>query len=251
MQFKLFAAALLLCGCTNQAAPNSATETTTTAAQQQSTPMMAATTEAPAAATSETPGAMKATPGAPAALEPLPGVDAPALTQVTKAHFKTTKGDLYIDIYPQAGPNAAKQFTELIKMGFYDNTPVFRIVPGFVAQFGVNSKPGMKEWKEKNFKDDPSLFRLTPGTLAFAKAGPDTNSTQVFINYGDNSQLSSNGGFTAFAKITKGYELTTKFKAVGDPSMGLDQEALWSNTDGYLKKLADKPDMIIKAEIVK
>lgn len=181
-------------------------------------------------------------------LEPLPGVKAPKLTKVVKAKFTTTQGDLLMEIYPEAAPHAAKQFEELIKLGFYDNTPVFRIVPGFVCQFGINSKPGKVEWKDKNFKDDPSFFHLGTATLAFAKAGPDTNSTQVFINYNDNSPLVQQGGFTAFGKVVKGYENTTRFKQVQEAE---NQEALWADTEGYIKSLPTKPDMIIKAEIIK
>ncbi len=181
----------------------------------------------------------------------LPGQPQRALTKVVKAKMVTDLGELLIDIYPEAAPNAAKRFQELIQAGYYDNTPIFRIVPGFVAQFGINSKPNHKVWKEKNFNDDPSLFRLEPGTLAFAKAGPNINSTQVFINYSDNSQALSSQNFTTFAKVTKGYELTKKFKQVGDPSMGLSQQDLWADTDGLLKSLPEKPSMILKAEILK
>jgi cyclophilin family peptidyl-prolyl cis-trans isomerase len=156
-----------------------------------------------------------------------------------------------IELYPEAAPNAAQRFEELVKSGFYDNTPVFRIVPGFVAQFGINSEPKHIVWKTKLFNDDPSLFRLQKGTLAFAKGGPNTNSTQVFINYNDNSQALVPQNFTAFGKITKGMEIAEGFKAVGDPSMGLSQDELWKNTQGYLKALPEKPNMIVKAEIVK
>lgn len=180
-------------------------------------------------------------------LEPLPGVKAPKLTKVVKARFQTTQGDLLIEIYPEAAPNAAKRFIELIKLGFYDKTPIFRVEPNFVAQFGINSKKGMAEWKDKNFKDDPSFFHLGPGTLAFAKAGPDTNSTQVFINYQDNSPLVQNGNFTAFGKVVKGFPQTAKFRQV--PEAG-DQQALWTDTEGFIKSLTEKPDTIIKAVIL-
>ncbi len=240
--------ALNLWGCQgqNQTSPYS----TPVAEQTTSNTSIAVTTSTPA--TSPTPEASE-TPGPKGSqkLEPLPGAKAPKITKVVKARFKTTRGDLIIEIYPEAAPNAAGRFIELVKMGFYDKTPIFRVVPGFVAQFGINSKPKLKDYMDKNFKDDPSHFKLLPGTLAFAKAGKDTNSTQVFINYGDNSQLVMQGGFTAFAKITKGFEKTPDFKAIGDPSMGLDQGALRNDTEGYLKSLPEKPDMIEKAEILK
>lgn len=71
-----------------------------------------------------------------------------------------------MEIYPEAAPNASKRFIELIKAGYYDKTPIFRVEPAFVAQFGINSKPKMIDWKEKNFKDDPSFLpSLGPGTV--------------------------------------------------------------------------------------
>lgn len=180
-------------------------------------------------------------------LEPLPGVKAPKLKKVVKAKFQTTQGDLLMEIYPEAAPNASKRFIELIKAGYYDKTPIFRVEPAFVAQFGINSKPKMIDWKEKNFKDDPSFFHLGPGTLAFAKAGPDTNSTQVFINYNDNSPLVQQGNFTAFGKVVKGFESTAKFRQV--PAAG-DQQRLWMDTEGFINSLPEKPDSIIKAVIL-
>lgn len=179
---------------------------------------------------------------------------APAITEYTTIDFETSDGLIVMEIYPQAAPNAAKRFIELCKAGFYDNTPIFRVVKSpqpFVAQFGINWRPGMVEWKDRNFNDDPSLFQLNAGTLAFAKAGPNTNSTQVFINYGDNNFLKDNGGFSTFGRIIKGFEIAAKFKAVGNPSMGLDQQQLWTNGEKYLKMQSaqQQPTMIIKASV--
>lgn len=243
---------LLLAGCQNGAPGDGKSPLATDSPlyDAPATSVPSATPETPAA--SQTPSA-SATPVASQPikgkikLEALPGVKAPKLTKMVKAKFKTSQGDLLIEIYPEAAPGAAKRFIELIKAGFYDNTPIFRVEPGFVCQFGINSKPGMIDWKEKMFADDPSYFKLEEGTLAFAKAGPDTNSTQVFINYGDNSGLVSQG-FTAFGKVIKGYEHATKFKQI--PEAG-DQGALWADTDGFIKSLPNKPDQIIKAEIIK
>lgn len=187
-------------------------------------------------------------------LKPFRNVKAPEITEVVTLSFKTTVGDMVIEVYPQAAPNAAKRFVELAKMGFYNDTPIFRVVKSprpFVAQFGINWRPGMIENKDRNFNDDPSLFEIGPGTLAFAKAGPNTNSTQVFINYGDNSFLRENGGFSTFGQIVKGFELASQFKAVGSPDMGLDQGLLWGNGDAYLKTLgSNQPTMITEVTVV-
>jgi cyclophilin family peptidyl-prolyl cis-trans isomerase len=185
-------------------------------------------------------------------LAPLPGKEGtvPALTDVTTVRFATTAGEVVIEVYPQAAPNAAKRFVELVTSGFYDETPVSRVVPGFVAQFGINWRDPHKAWDDRHFNDDPSLFALERGTLAFAKAGPNTNSTQVFINYGENSRLADpRFNFSAFGKVVGGMDVVDKFVQVGDPSGGLDQGRLWADGGAYLESLPVKPTMIEKATV--
>jgi len=183
-------------------------------------------------------------------LVPLPQKAAPALTQVTRVRLATTAGDVVIEVYPQAAPNAAKRFVELVTSGFYDQTPISRVVPGFVAQFGVNWREPHNAWEHREFNDDPSLFALERGTLAFAKGGPNTNATQVFINYTENNRLTvPQMNFSAFGKIVEGMDVVDKFVQVGDPSMGLDQGRLWADGGNYLESLPVKPTMIEKATV--
>ena len=188
-------------------------------------------------------------------LTPLPGKEstAPALTEVTKVRLATTAGDVVIEVYPQAGPNAAKRFLELVTTGFFDDTPISRVVPGFVAQFGVNWREPHKGYENRQFIDDPSWFALERGTLAFAKAGqPNTASTQLFINYADNTRLAApqpNLSFWAFGKVVEGMDVVDKFVQVGDPSGGLDQGRLWADGGAYLESLPVKPTMITKATV--
>ena len=187
-------------------------------------------------------------------LVPLPGLEeaAPVLTQKTRIAMQTTAGELLIDVYPQAAPNAAQRFVELVQSGFYDNTPVSRIVPGFVAQFGINWREPHKAWEDKPFDDDASLFMLTRGTLAFAKSGPDSNSTQVFINYDDNSHLTARMyNFTAFGRVVQGMEVVDSFVEVGEPGLGLDQDRLWNDGEAYLQELTVKPTMILAAKVLR
>lgn len=205
-----------------------------------------------AAAPEESPAAT-VTAAATAQLVPLPGLEAtaPLLTQSTRIVMQTTGGDLVIEVYPQAAPNAAQRFVELVQSGFYDNTPISRVVPGFVAQFGVNWREGHRDWQDRNFNDDPTLFALERGTLAFAKAGPDTNSTQVFINYQDNSQLAApQYNFTVFGKVVEGMDIVDNFVLVGDPGGGLDQGRLWADGEAYLAEQTVQPSMILGASIV-
>ncbi len=187
-----------------------------------------------------------------APLAPLPNVTAliPALTQKTTVHLATTAGEVVIEVYPQAAPHAAERFIALVSSGFYDDTPVSRVVPGFVAQFGVNWRPQHRDWQNRTFEDDPSLFSLERGTLAFAKGGLNTNSTQVFINYKENNQLAvPRYNFTVFGKVVSGMDVVERFVKVGDPSGGLDQDRLWADGGAYLDSLPVKPTMIDAATV--
>lgn len=186
-------------------------------------------------------------------LVPLPGLEAtaPVLTQKTRIVLQTTGGDLVIDVYPEAAPNAAARFVELVESGFYTDTPISRVVPGFVAQFGINWREGHRDWQDRNFDDDPTLFALERGTLAFAKAGPNTNSTQVFINYTENSHLAvPQYNFTVFGKVVQGMEIVDGFVQVGDRSGGLDQGRLWNDGENYLASLPEQPSMILGATVL-
>jgi cyclophilin family peptidyl-prolyl cis-trans isomerase len=186
-------------------------------------------------------------------LAPLPNVGGPfpAITEKTTIRFETDAGEVTIEVYPQAAPNAAQRFVELVRAGFYDDTPVSRVVPGFVAQFGINWREPHKLWENRMFNDDPSLFALERGTLAFAKAGPNTNATQVFINYTENNRLADpRFNFTTFGKVVSGMEIVDAFVQVGDPGGGLDQGQLWSDGAAYLASLPVKPTMIVRAVVV-
>lgn len=185
-------------------------------------------------------------------LVPLPGKEAqaPTLTRSTTVVFETTAGNVTMEIYPEAAPNAAQRFVQLVESGFYDETPISRVVRGFVAQFGINWRQPHVGWQNRTFNDDPSLFALERGTLAFAKAGPNTNSTQVFINYVDNSHLADPMfNFTVFGAVVDGMDVVDSFVQVGDPSNGLDQQRLWTDGDAYLDSLDVKPTMIQRAYV--
>jgi peptidyl-prolyl cis-trans isomerase B (cyclophilin B) len=188
-------------------------------------------------ATSPTPAARQD-----AKLTPLPGKEttAPALTQVTRVRLATTAGDVVIEVYPEAGPNAAKRFLELVTSGFYDDTPVSRVVPGFVAQFGVNWREPHKAWDDRPFNDDTSFFQLERGTLAFAKAGsPGTASTQVFINYRDNNRLAEPTrelSFWTFGKVVEGMDVVDAVKQ-GDK---INSVKIEGDADAVLAAKADR-----------
>lgn len=266
---------LLMLGC-NQRGPvapdrnpnPTPVETGTVTIQPVGTPIPAFSTSptpalTPAASVSPTP---QVTPPAPAgkplenALTPLPEKNKagqfPVLTRKETIRMQTSSGDITIEIYPEAAPNACQRFKELVESGFYDDTPISRVVKQpapFVAQFGINWRAPHNAWEKKVFDDDPSYFTLDRGTLCFAKGGLDTNSTQVFINYRDNSRSLAvpELNFTAFGKVVKGMDVVDSFVSVGEPDSGLDQLRLWTDGANYLESLTTKPTMIEKMTVVK
>lgn len=242
----IIALGVTLYGCSAQAGGTDPTPVSPTpTASETATPSPAAS-ESPAASPSES-----ASPSAAGdkyrGLVPFAGVKAPEVTEAVPVLMKTDAGDLTIEVYPQAAPNSAKRFLELVNSGFYNDTPIFRVIRSpkpFMAQFGVNSSKAGE--REKTFKEDPTMFQLDRGTLAFAKTGmPDSASTQVFINYGNNDFLRDQN-FTVFARVTKGMENADKWKE-GE----LDQMSLWTNGPNYLKSLPSQPNKIISMEVIK
>jgi len=191
-------------------------------------------------------------------LVPLPGKEdeVPEITRQRTVVMQTTAGEIRIALYPEAAPNAVARFADLVESGYYDNTPISRVVVEpmpFVAQFGINWREPHNARRDEAIFDDPSLFALERGTLAFAKSGrPDTASTQVFINLKENNYLAADDPsyrFWVFGMVVEGMDVVDRFLSLGDPSMGLDQGRLWANGDAYLDSLPVKPTMIETARV--
>src|SRR6202051_2082739 len=123
---------------------------------------------------------------------------------VYRVDFDTSKGPFVIEVHRDWAPNGADRFHNLVKHGFYDNARVFRVIEGFMAQFGVNGDPKISAvWRDARIKDDPARISNKRSFVTFATAGPNTRTTQVFISYGDNSNLDSQG-FTPFGQVVSG-----------------------------------------------
>ena len=126
---------------------------------------------------------------------------------VYKAKFDTSKGSFVVEVHRDWAPNGADRFYNLVKNGFYDNARFFRVIDGFMAQFGINGDPNVAAvWRDANIKDDPVKQSNTRGMITFATAGPNTRTTQVFINFGDNAALDGQG-FSPFGKVVSGMDV--------------------------------------------
>jgi len=124
-----------------------------------------------------------------------------------QAKFETTKGEFIVDVTRAWSPNGADRFYNLVKNGLFDGCRFFRVVEGFIVQFGINGDPNVsKAWRSANIPDDKRDQSNQRGTMTFATAGPNTRTTQLFINFGDNSFLDPQG-FTPFGKVNTGMEV--------------------------------------------
>src|SRR5271165_7517966 len=127
-----------------------------------------------------------------------------------KAEFVTTKGNFVIEVHRDWAPLGADRFYNLVKSGFFTNAAFFRVVVKprpFIVQFGLNANPAVnKVWEHANIKDDPVMGSNSRGTLVFATAGPNTRTTQLFINFGNNAGLDRQG-FAPFGTVAEGMEI--------------------------------------------
>ncbi|MDX1646008.1 MAG: peptidylprolyl isomerase [Longimicrobiales bacterium] len=127
--------------------------------------------------------------------------------------LETTEGDVVIQVHRDWAPLGADRFYNLARAGFYDDSRIYRVVPGFMAQFGLNADPYVNQaWKDEYLVDDPVVESNTRGRVAFAKGGVHSRTTEVFINYRDNSALDEQG-FAPFGEVVEGMEVADAFHA--------------------------------------
>lgn len=183
---------------------------------------------------------------------PVPNEQAPEKYQ---AKFETSQGDFVIEVTRSWSPNGADRFYNLVKSGFYDEARFFRVLDGFMAQFGINGDPAVQaKWRDANIPDDPVVESNQRGYVTFAKTGlPNSRSTQVFINFADNRNLDEMG-FSPFGKVVEGMDVVDKlYSGYGEGApqgFGPDQGRIQEEGNAYLKRDFPKLDYIKKATIV-
>jgi peptidyl-prolyl cis-trans isomerase A (cyclophilin A) len=171
-----------------------------------------------------------------------------------KVKFDTSKGPLVIEVHRTWAPVGADRFYNLVKNGFYDDTRFFRVLDGFMAQIGINGNPSVQSnWRTATIQDDPVKESNKRGFVTFAKSGaPNSRSTQIFINYRDNTNLDRQG-FAPFGQVTSGMDVVDKLYSgygEGAPSgRGPEQGKIQSEGNAYLVKDFPKLDYVKKATI--
>jgi len=168
--------------------------------------------------------------------------------------FVTTAGDFTMKVTRAWAPNGADRFYNLVSHHFYDNASFFRVLPGFMAQFGMSAYPEVsRAWSRANIKDDSVRQSNHRGYVSFAMAGPNTRTTQIFINYGDNARLDQSG-FSPFAMVTQGMDVVDKlYSGYGEGAPdghGPNQSLVGTRGMVYLQQKFPKLDSVRTATLV-
>jgi peptidyl-prolyl cis-trans isomerase A (cyclophilin A) len=166
-----------------------------------------------------------------------------------KASFDTSVGVVVIEVTRAWAPRGADRFYNLVKNGYFNGCRFFRVVPTFMVQFGINGDPTIQSaWANADIPDDPVTQTNKRGFITFASRGPNTRTTQVFINFGDNTGLDRQG-FAPFGQVISGMEVIDKINA--EHGQRPDQGRIQKEGNRYLTKEFPTLDYIKKAAIVK
>ena len=214
-------------------------------------PSASATAAAPTAAPTVAPTT------APSPLRPL--LDPPHATEQApdrfRVRFETTKGTFVIEATRAWAPRGADRFYNLVRVGYYDDVAFFRVIENFMVQFGIHGDPAVNAaWRQARIADDPVTQSNKRGMVTYAMAGPDTRTTQLFINFRDNTGLDGQG-FSPFGRVVEGLSVVDSLYSgygEGAPSgMGPDQGRAQGEGNAYLKARFPKLDFVKTARLVK
>ena len=172
-----------------------------------------------------------------------------------KARFETNEGAFVIEVTRDWAPNGADRFYNLVRNGYYDGVRFFRVVDGFMAQFGIHGDPKVSAaWRNARIQDDPVKQSNTRGMVTFAMAGPNTRTTQLFISFVDRNSFLDDQGFPPFGKVVEGMDVVDKlYNGYGEGAprgKGPDQTRLQMEGNAYLEQSFPQLDHVVKATIL-
>lgn len=157
------------------------------------------------------------------------------------------EGSFVMQVNDEWAPLGAARFKELVEANFFSGVRFFRVIEGFMAQFGISGNPAVAaEWREKKLTDDPVKQSNRRGFVSFATSGANTRTTQMFINFGDNSRLDSMG-FAPFAEVVSGMDVVDRIFKIGEKP---NQGEIQAKGNAYLKKSFPRLTYIKSASIV-
>ena len=174
-----------------------------------------------------------------------------------RVQVETTAGSFVIEVHRAWSPHGADRFYELVRDGYYNDSRFFRVVPGRWVQFGISGDPGTAAaWRQRVIPDDRLVEHNTAGFVAFANTGPNTRSTQVYINTGDNSRNDKENGFAPFGRVVEGMDTVEKLyggygEHAGGGMRAGHQDAMFAGGNAYLDREFPKLDRLIRASVVR
>ena len=172
-----------------------------------------------------------------------------------RARFETTAGDFVVQVERSLSPNGADRFYNLVRNGYYDGVRFFRVIDGFMAQFGMHGDPQVTAaWRGAPIQDDSVRASNTRGMVTFAMTNqPNSRTTQVFINYRDNSNLDAMG-FAPFGEVVEGMDVVDQlYSGYGEGApggSGPSQAQIQAQGNEYLEEAFPELDSIERATIV-
>lgn len=174
--------------------------------------------------------------------------------EVFRARFQTSQGDFVVEAHRRWAPHGVDRFHELLRMHYFDQSRFFRVVPGFIAQFGVHRDFNVHgKWRKYFIADDPPQQKNLRGSLAFAMSGGGTRATEIFINLVDDPALDQQG-FVPFAQVVEGMDVVDKFYAgygeMRPEGKYIDPTRVEGEANEYLVQRFPKLDYILKTEIL-
>ncbi|HXC95208.1 MAG TPA: peptidylprolyl isomerase [Edaphobacter sp.] len=176
---------------------------------------------------------------------------------VFRVKFETTAGNFILEAHRDWAPHGVDRLYDLVRIRYYDDSRFFRVVPGRWVQFGINGDPKIaQQQRQHTIPDDVLKQHNTRGYVAFSNTGPNTRSTQVYINLGDNSARNDvEAGFAPFGQIVEGMDVVEKiYSGYGENSGGGmragHQAKMFEEGNAYLDREFPKLDKLIRATIV-
>jgi peptidyl-prolyl cis-trans isomerase A (cyclophilin A) len=169
--------------------------------------------------------------------------------------FQTNKGRIVVQAVRAWAPRGVDRFYELVNDKFYDGVKFFRVLPNFMAQFGVSGDPAVNAaWKDRTIRDDSVAQSNLRGFVTFATGGPDTRTTQLFINKKDNKRLDAMG-FAPFGRVVEGMDVVDSlYMGYGEGAPNGDgpiQDRIQGEGNRYLNRYFPKLDSVITARVVR
>eukprot|EP00591_Stephanopyxis_turris_P011590 CAMPEP_0195518932 /NCGR_PEP_ID=MMETSP0794_2-20130614/13980_1 /TAXON_ID=515487 /ORGANISM="Stephanopyxis turris, Strain CCMP 815" /LENGTH=207 /DNA_ID=CAMNT_0040647985 /DNA_START=232 /DNA_END=855 /DNA_ORIENTATION=+ len=182
------------------------------------------------------------------------GASSEKLIEFTVSNLEGVEGNegtFTVKLRPDWAPIGAQRFVDLTEKNFWQDCRFFRVLPGFVAQFGINGDPNVQStWRSRSLKDDPVKVTNSRGTMVFATSGPNSRTTQLFINYSDRNAFLDKSGFSPFAEIVSGMDVVDKLYGgygEGAPSgKGPNQGLIQAKGNAYLAPSYPKLSYISK-----